>query len=138
MLKLSNRIPFFPYHDLAIGFAGDLPEKTPLREIANTLDNRLDTCCRILPAPGVHSVERVGIVAGGGADAIEDSAALGLDCLITGEIRHQYVNLAAELGLSLILGGHYATETTGVKAVMSLIAAKFPVACRFLDNPTGF
>lgn len=138
MLNLNHRTPFFKYHDLAIGIAGDLGEKTPLREIANVLDNRLDTRCQILPAAGTHSVERIGIVAGGGAGAIEAAAELGLECLVTGEIHHQHVCLAAELGISLVLGGHYATETTGVKALMSLIAVKFPVACRFLDNPTGF
>jgi len=60
-----------------------------------------------------------------------------LDCLITGEVTHQYVHLARERGITVIAGGHYATETTGIKALQQRIANDFQVSCEFIDCPTG-
>ena len=40
-------------------------------------------------------------------------------------------------GLNLFLGGHYATETFGVKALAAELAEKFGVPWEFLHHPTG-
>jgi putative NIF3 family GTP cyclohydrolase 1 type 2 len=42
-----------------------------------------------------------------------------------------------ELGVNLLLGGHYATETFGVKALGARLAEEFNLAWEFLDFPTG-
>ena len=39
--------------------------------------------------------------------------------------------------MNLFLGGHYATETFGVKAVAERLAEEFGVSWEFLDFPTG-
>jgi putative NIF3 family GTP cyclohydrolase 1 type 2 len=41
------------------------------------------------------------------------------------------------MGLVLIYGGHYATETLGVAALTEELAARFGVARSFIDAPTG-
>ena len=61
----------------------------------------------------------------------------GLDTLITGEAPHQSYHEAMEMGLNLILAGHYATETFGVKAVAGKLAEEFDVSWVFLHFPTG-
>jgi putative NIF3 family GTP cyclohydrolase 1 type 2 len=45
--------------------------------------------------------------------------------------------LAEELGLNVFYGGHYATETFGVKALAAELSRKFGVPWTFLDRPTG-
>jgi len=45
--------------------------------------------------------------------------------------------LAEELGVNLFYGGHYATETFGVKALAEHISAKFGLTWEFVDHPTG-
>ena len=45
--------------------------------------------------------------------------------------------LAEELGLNVLYGGHYATETFGVKALAAYLSKKFRVPWTFLDHPTG-
>ena len=45
--------------------------------------------------------------------------------------------MAEELGLNVFYGGHYATETFGVKALTAQLSKKFRVPCVFLDYPTG-
>ena len=62
----------------------------------------------------------------------------GLDTLITGEAPHHAYHQAMEMGINLILGGHYATETFGVKALGDRIVREFGVEHRFLEYPTGF
>jgi len=44
-------------------------------------------------------------------------AADGIDAFITGEAPHWAAIAAEELGINLLLAGHYATETFGVKAL---------------------
>ncbi|MCH7926056.1 MAG: Nif3-like dinuclear metal center hexameric protein, partial [Planctomycetes bacterium] len=41
----------------------------------------------------------------------------GLDALVTGEGGHHSHFDAMELGITLLFGGHYATETFGVRAL---------------------
>jgi len=39
--------------------------------------------------------------------------------------------------MNLLLGGHYATEVFGVKAVAAHLSKRFNVPCAFIDCPTG-
>ena len=91
---------------------------------------------RLIPG-GPQLVERVGVVTGGGASFLEEAKQRGLCALITGEAAHHHFHEAMELGINLYLGGHYATETFGVKALGAVLAAKFGLELEFLDLPTG-
>ncbi|HJX25816.1 MAG TPA: Nif3-like dinuclear metal center hexameric protein [Chthoniobacterales bacterium] len=44
---------------------------------------------------------------------------------------------AGDLGINLLLGGHYATETFGVKALAAHLSKRFKVPWEFIDCPTG-
>ena len=83
------------------------------------------------------SVGVVGIITGGAGSEIAAMAEQGIDTFITGEGPHWSYPLAEELGVNLIYGGHYATETFGVKALSSHIAQKWNLAQTFIDHPTG-
>ncbi len=39
--------------------------------------------------------------------------------------------------MNVIYGGHYATETFGVKALAAHIEARFGLPWSFFDHPTG-
>ena len=86
---------------------------------------------------GAPQVSRVGIVTGAAGSEIARAAAAGADTLVTGEAPHWAYPLAEELGVNLLLGGHYATETFGVKALAGAAAAHFGIDWRFIDHPTG-
>jgi len=91
---------------------------------------------RMIPG-GPEKVGRVGVVSGGGASLLAEAAAQGLDTLVTGEAPHHAYHEAMEFGVNLFLGGHYATETFGVRALAARLAEEFGVAWEFLDFPTG-
>ena len=62
---------------------------------------------------------------------------LDLDALITGEGSHHSHFDAVELGLNVFFGGHYATETFGVRALATHLEERFGLPSHFVDQPTG-
>ena len=140
MLKLQDRKPFFNYDGLDIGFYGTLPQPVTAEKLAADLNQKLRTNTTIVRTPGatLKPLSRLGIVSGGGAEAVDDCAKLGLDGLLTGEIGHQDIHSAWENQVTVLAAGHYATETTGVSALKKLLAEQFSVDTVFLDIPTGF
>lgn len=86
---------------------------------------------------GPDAVRRVGIATGAGGAFIAQAAAAGLDTLITGEGAHHTFFSAEELAVNVFFGGHYATETFGVKALAEHLSSRFTLPWTFLDHPTG-
>lgn len=82
-------------------------------------------------------MERVGVLTGGGGSFVAEALDAGLDALVTGEGSHHTYFDAQEGGLNLYFGGHYATETWGVKALAEHLAGRFDLDWTFLDLPTG-
>jgi putative NIF3 family GTP cyclohydrolase 1 type 2 len=52
-------------------------------------------------------------------------------------LSHQVYHQARELGLNVVYGGHYATETAGLKALAAHLSDRFELETTFLDLPTG-
>ena len=86
---------------------------------------------------GQKKTDFVGIITGGAGSEIYRVAQEKIDMFITGEAPHWAAVAAEELGINLILGGHYATETFGVKALATHLSKKFSLPWRFIDCPTG-
>lgn len=93
-----------------IGRVGDLPEPTPLGEVAARLRGDLPAPhLRFAGDPG-RSITRVAAVGGSGDGYVGAALAAGADVLVTGDLRHHPVRDALELGLALIDAGHHGTE----------------------------
>ena len=86
---------------------------------------------------GPSLVRRIGVVSGGGGSCLREAAAKGLDVLFTGESAHYTALDAEEAGIHLILGGHYRTETFGVRALGMCLAEEFSLSSTFIDHDTG-
>lgn len=120
-----------------VGWVGDGLEKTP-DELTRELEAVLGGSVRCLPF-GPEKVTRLALSSGGGSIGLLHSArAAGAQLVVTGEASHPIYHAAKELGISLILAGHYKTETWGVQALGPLLESRFGVATRFVDFPTGF
>jgi len=85
---------------------------------------------------GPDEIETVAIVTGSGADWVGEAAAAGVDALVTGEGKQQIYHEAREAGITVVLAGHYATETFGVERLADL-AAGWGVETTMLSHPTG-
>ena len=86
---------------------------------------------------GPAQPRRVGIITGAAGSEIYRVAEERIDTFITGEAPHWAAVAAEELGMNLILGGHYATETFGVKALAAHLSQRFTLPWEFLNFPTG-
>jgi dinuclear metal center YbgI/SA1388 family protein len=88
-------------------------------------------------AAGPSVCQKIGIMTGGAGSEVATVAKNGIDTFITGEGPHWSYTLAEELGINLLYGGHYATETFGVKALAAHLETKFGLPWQFVDHPTG-
>ena len=116
--------------------AADSPPGRALADLVADLSELLGGEVTTLPG-GPSDVVSVGIVTGAGAFTVGEAAEQGLDVLITGEAHHYHAIEAAELGVTILLGGHYATETWGVRKVAELLTERFGIDGHFIDSPTG-
>ena len=126
--------PFGEAKGKAIGMIGLAPEPLPVAELAAKLGEAVGREPLVLDS-GPERIESVGIVTGGGGFAIHEAGPLGLDALVIGEPSEPLMGEAREYGVHLIAGGHYATETAGIRRLGELVAERFAVEQRFIDVP---
>ena len=125
--------PFLTVKGRAIGW------KTRTRVARDELRARLGAvlgCPPRLLACGPAVCRRVGVVTGGAGSELKQAAAEGVDTLITGEGPHWTFIAAQDLGLNVFYGGHYATETFGVKALAAHLSKKFGLPWEFVHHPS--
>lgn len=133
-LDLGATTPFFDFKGTKIG----LRASVSLDRVE--LGSRLEAAVggRVLLCPGGPvQVREVGVITGGAGAEARAVAGQGIDTFITGEGPHWTYALAEELGLNLFYGGHYATETFGVKALAAHLGARFGLPWEFIEHPTG-
>ena len=126
---------FGDYKGMPIGVHGALEIRR--EALAARLHDLLGAAIRFVPG-GRERVRRVGVITGSGGDSIAEAIDLGLDALVSGEGSHHTYFDAMEGGLNLYYGGHWATETFGVKALAAHLEERFGLPWEFLDLPTGF
>ena len=86
---------------------------------------------------GPKQTRAIGVVTGAAGSEIYRVADEGIDTFITGEAPHWAAVATEELGMNLLLAGHYATEVFGVKALAAHLSKRFRVPWEFIDCPTG-
>jgi len=133
-LELQNTQPFFEAKGQQIGLRCD--SSISRDELARRLEQSLGSPIKMF-ANGPVQASSIGVITGGAGSEIYEVARAGIDTFITGEAPHWAAIAAEELGLNLLLGGHYATETFGVKTLAKHLSERFNVPWEFIDAPTG-
>ncbi len=87
---------------------------------------------------GSATIEKVAILTGSGSSAVDRLKSVGVDTLITGELKQNFFNYAQEEGLNLYCCGHYATETHGVRALAAEVADRFGIDWEFIPTDCPF
>lgn len=137
VLELTDRQPFGDVDGQPVGQRGRLPAPLDVDALVDRLYPHLDIgdgWVRTL-GDGPDQIQDVAIVTGSGVDFLEE-AAEEADVLITGEGKQHAYHEANERGIHLILAGHYATETFGVKALGDRLE-QWELETTFLECPTG-
>ena len=86
---------------------------------------------------GPKQTHMIGVVTGAAGSEIYRVADEEIDTFITGEAPHWAAVAADEVGVNLILGGHYATEVFGVRGLAAHLSKRFRVPWEFINCPTG-
>jgi dinuclear metal center YbgI/SA1388 family protein len=133
-LGIKNSEPFFEEKDSLLGQRAS--SEIALLDIVKRLEKAVNGPVHITAA-GPRKSRQIGVISGAAGSEIERVVAEGIDTFITGEAPHWAAIAAHGLGINLILGGHYATETFGVKALADHLARKFHIDWTFIDLPTG-
>lgn len=136
LLKMKECERFGEYSGREIGVAGKLPRALSAGGLAGRIEKALSTSVEIFDF-GRSPVRKLAVVSGDGASLVEEAAKRGCDALLTGEKSHSAYHTALELGISILCAGHYATETTGIKALGKILKKEFGLESVFLDIPTG-
>ena len=133
-LGFTKPMPFLSWKGQPVGvrISARITRDELTRRLARVLGARPHLC-----AGGAAQIRSVGIVTGAAGSEVAQAHAEGVDTFITGEGPHWSYTLAEELGVNLFYGGHYATETFGVKALAAQLAKRFKLPWDFIDHPTG-
>ena len=111
---------------LGSGRYGVLPRPVTLSELLRTVQARLGIEHVQYVGEESATVDRLGIACGSAAEYLHDAHRLGCQALLTGEARFHACLEARELGIGLILAGHYATERPAMLRLAETLASQFP------------
>ena len=133
-IGLDRLRPFFFDHGHHLGLQATA--NISRADLARRLERATGAKPLIIPG-GKEICRRIGVVTGGAGGDLQKASKEGVDTFVTGEGPHWTYAKAEELGLNVLYGGHYATETFGVKALAARLSGKFKLPWTFLDHPSG-
>jgi putative NIF3 family GTP cyclohydrolase 1 type 2 len=132
----------YPLHNMAEPYGsarvGQLKHSSSLNDWAQRVQV-------LLNAPNVRivrakdSITRVACVPGSGASFLDACARAGVDCLVTGDIKHHDALKAKAVGVSIIDASHTATERAAVPMIAHVLQSTLKgvevLSCDIDTNP---
>ena len=125
---------YFDFKGVKLGKRTNL--KITVGELAKRLEAAVGTSLLRGPVEPERPAGQVGLITGGAGSEIGQMKTLGIDTFISGEAPHWAAGIAEESGVQLLLGGHYATETFGVRALEELVAKRFGMDSEAIHHPS--
>lgn len=138
LLDLGNRAPFGTLGEEYVGQQGRAREPFTPAEFREHLASELPTGespVQVIDF-GPDELREVAIVTGAGGDWLGEAVDAGADVFLTGEGKGRLYHEAREAGITVVLAGHYATETRGLANLQERVAEWGPTTT-FLEHPTG-
>lgn len=87
------------------------------KELAEHIKNRLG--CKVVRfADGGKPIKKIAVCSGSGGSFLKTALEMGADALITGDVKHDQLIDAKNLGISLFDAGHYHTENPAIQKLM--------------------
>lgn len=138
-LMLAGVENFSFYNGKPIGIKATFPAPLPFDQAVEEIKEKIGSCTGVLEF-GSDTVSTVAVLAGSATDPelYKELKRQSIDLFITGEPKHGAYYLAQEFGLNVFFGGHYMTETFGLKALGKHLEEVFGMDCCFIDTPCVF
>jgi dinuclear metal center YbgI/SA1388 family protein len=133
-LQLSVVEPLDTYGPPAIGYLCSTGDSLTVTDLVKRLEAVTDQSVVKLDG-GQEHVDRVAVLCGSGSPGLEEAASKGCQVLITGDAKEPTMALARELGVTVLVGGHEATERFGVQALAERLRHVFGIDYQFVEDP---
>jgi dinuclear metal center YbgI/SA1388 family protein len=133
-LGLERGEPFGSAGGRPLGFVGRAREPLPRGELVERCRRAFDREPLAFEF-GPDPVRTVGVISGGASSSLAEAADLGLDAFVTGEPSEPAMADARERAITFVSGGHWATETFGIRRLGELLEERFGVEHRFVAVP---
>lgn len=134
LLTLQPVGSYFGYKGVDVGLIAMPEVETTFAELAAAFTQAVRPPL-LVDRSGPERVRRVAVCSGDAVRSLEEAGRLGCDTLVTGERDYTMAHAAAELGMNVLYGGHYATETLGVQALARRLHEQFGLDWVFIDAP---
>jgi dinuclear metal center YbgI/SA1388 family protein len=111
-LKMENTVPLVKDDRIdgaGLGRVGEI-EEMEIRDFARFVKTALKASHVRLAPKGPHTVKKVAICSGSGADFIDEAVKSGADVYITGDVGYHQIIHAINSGISLVIVEHDETE----------------------------
>lgn len=123
---------FMEYNGTEVSLIADLLEPKSVQEIADIMSANLKNDPFVLKPE--HQVKKVAIMTGKGGMALSEAHERGVDLFISGEKQYMYFLESMNMDFPLIYGGHYATETLGIRKLMEKVQDEYDYECVWLER----
>lgn len=120
------------YNGTEVALMAAFEEGKKVSKIANDMSVALDTETTVYG--GERTVRKAAIMTGKGAMALPRAVKAGAELFITGERTYMTYNQAVDFEIPLIFGGHYGTETLGIRNLMSKIDEEYGFDCIWIEK----
>lgn len=108
-----------------IGRIGNLPQRLSMQEFKELLQSVFLHSQLRWGGTKISSVQRIGLCTGSGAEFIKVAAKQKADAYITGDVKYHDMQLAKELGITVVDAGHYGTEYMSQTLLKRMIEKTF-------------
>ena len=122
------------FRGMAIGAIGTASTGMNLTDVVEQIGQETGVQ-PLVYACGPLTVQRLGVVTGGGQGNFLEAIARECDTFLTGEVGEPTQGIAREEGVNFIAAGHYNSEKIGVQALGALLQDQFGVETFFCDVP---
>lgn len=107
-----------------MGRIGTLPSPMSASELALYVRDSIDAG-KVSFAGAGEEIKRVAVIGGSGGEYYDVCKAAGADALVTGEAKHHQYLASSDIGLTMIVAGHYETERPVIPALAQKLSAAF-------------
>jgi len=112
-------------HGEGSGRMGNLARPITLGDLSRLVADQLRQPQTQFVGDPSRTVTRIGIACGAAAEYLRDAHRAGCQALLTGEARFHACLEAEELGIGLVLPGHYATERFAMETLAQQLNQQF-------------
>ena len=96
-------------------------------------------CGPVRYVDGGRPIERVAVIGGAAGEFVAQAKWMGLDAFITGELKHHEALYARQMGMTVVVAGHYETEKPAVEALCRAVEAEIgeEATCLLSEDETN-